>query len=163
MPIIRTSARINAPIERVFDLARCVEAHIATSSITGERVIAGRKSGLIEYGESVTWEAKHLGQTRRLKVQVTEFDRPNQFVDEMVTGDFRSLRHVHRFKSIDDNQTEVMDELVYKAPMGFIGTLAEKLVITSHLQKFLNDRNHQLKEIAESDRWMEFLPNTTTI
>ncbi len=162
MPIIRTSARINAPIDRVFDLARSIDAHLATTSSTKERVIAGRKSGLIEYGESVTWEAKHLGKTRRLKVQVTEFDRPNQFVDEMVTGDFRSLRHVHRFKSIADNLTEVTDELVFKAPMGFIGVLAEKLVITNHLQKFLHDRNRQLKEIAECDRWMEFLPNPTT-
>lgn len=158
MPIIRTSITIQAPIERVFDLARSIDAHIATATKSGEKAIAGRKSGLIEYAESVTWEARHLGKTRRLKVQITEFDRPNQFVDEMVSGSFRSLRHVHRFKAISEGQIEMSDELVFKAPGGPLGTLAEKLFVTGYLEKFLEDRNRQLKAIAESEQWRAFIP-----
>ncbi|MFG0245788.1 MAG: cell division protein [Phycisphaerales bacterium JB052] len=158
MPIIRTSTTVQAPIERVFDLARSIDAHVATTTKSGEKAIAGRKTGLIEYAESVTWEAKHLGRTQRLKVQITEFDRPNQFVDEMVTGAFRSLRHVHRFKSMTPDQTEMIDELVFKAPMGPLGTIAEKLFLTGYMHKFLEERNQQLKQIAETQRWKEFLP-----
>jgi ligand-binding SRPBCC domain-containing protein len=161
MPIIRTTTTIHAPIGRVFDLARSIDAHLDTAQASEERVIAGRKSGLIEYGESVTWEAKHLGRRHRLKAQVTEFDRPNQFVDEMVSGPFRSLRHVHRFRSIRDDQTEMVDEIVYRAPMGPIGMLAEKLILTGHLRKFLESRNEELRQIAECDRWRSFLPDET--
>lgn len=161
MPIIRTSTTIQAPVQRVFDLARSIDAHVATTTKSGEKAVAGRKTGLIEYAESVTWEAKHLGRTQRLKVQITEFDRPNQFVDEMVTGAFRSLRHVHRFKPITPDQTEMIDELVFKAPMGPLGTIAEKIFLTGYMQRFLEERNHELKQIAESERWKEFVPEST--
>ncbi|HCT46382.1 MAG: cell division protein [Phycisphaerae bacterium] len=161
MPIIRTTTTIQAPIQRVFDLARSIDAHVATTTKSGEKAVAGRKTGLIEYAESVTWEAKHLGRTQRLKVQITEFDRPNQFVDEMVTGAFRSLRHVHRFKPLTPDQTEMTDELVFKAPMGPLGTIAEKLFLTGYMQRFLEERNQELKQIAESQRWKEFVPETS--
>ncbi|HBC08297.1 MAG TPA: cell division protein [Rhodospirillaceae bacterium] len=161
MPIIRTTTTIQAPIQRVFDLARSIDAHVATTTKSGEKAVAGRKTGLIEYAESVTWEAKHLGRTQRLKVQITEFDRPNQFVDEMVTGAFRSLRHVHRFKPVTPDQTEMTDELVFKAPMGPLGTIAEKLFLTGYMQRFLEERNQELKQIAESQRWKEFVPETS--
>lgn len=161
MPIIRISTSISAPIERVFDLARSVDVHLATTTETQEKAIAGRKSGLLEYGDSVTWEARHLGRTRKLKVQITEFDLPNQFVDEMVSGPFRSLRHVHRFKSNTESDTEMIDELVFKAPMGPIGTLAERLLLTRYMEKFLLKRNAELKTIAETDRWRDYLPQKT--
>lgn len=161
MPIIRTTTTIQAPIQRVFDLARSIDAHVATTTKSGEKAVAGRKTGLIEYAESVTWEAKHLGRTQRLKVQITEFDRPNQFVDEMVTGAFRSLRHVHRFKPLTPDQTAMTDELVFKAPMGPLGTIAEKLFLTGYMQRFLEERNQELKQIAESQRWKEFVPETS--
>jgi len=160
MPVIHMKTIIQAPIERVFDLARSIDAHIATSETTSEKAIAGRKTGLIEFGESVTWEAKHLGRTQRLKVQITEFDRPKQFVDEMVTGAFRSFRHVHRFKSIESDHTEMTDEIVFKAPWGPVGILAEKAFLSRYLRSFLEERNHQLKQLSESDLWRSYLPET---
>lgn len=161
MPIIRTTTIIQGPIDRVFDLARSIDTHVATTSKTAEKAVAGRTRGLLGYGESVTWEAKHLGRKQRLKVQITEFDRPNMFVDEMVTGAFRSLRHVHRFKSIAPDQTEMTDEFVFRAPMGPLGIIAERAFLTGYLRKFVETRNQQLKQIAESERWQEFLPVTS--
>lgn len=160
MAVLHLTTLIAAPIERVFDLARSIDAHIATSDKTSETVVAGRKSGCIEFGESVTWEAQHLGRTQRLQVQITEFDRPNQFVDEMVKGAFRSFRHVHRFKLIGSDATQMTDELVFKAPWGPVGTFAEKAFLSRYLRSFLEERNQQLKQLAESDLWRSFLPET---
>jgi hypothetical protein len=61
MTQIELSTHINAPIGRCFDLARSIELHVESTKQTGERAIAGRTSGLIELGESVTWRAKHFG------------------------------------------------------------------------------------------------------
>lgn len=161
MPIIRTTTIIRGPVDRVFDLARSIDAHVVTASKTAEKAVAGRTKGLLGYGESVTWEAKHLGRKQRLKVQITEYDRPNRFVDEMVTGAFRSLRHVHRFRPISPDQTEMTDELVFSAPLGPLGTIAEKTFLTGYLRRFIETRNQQLKQIAESERWKEFVPVTS--
>ncbi len=50
MPLIELSTGIRAPIERVFDLARSIDAHVASTGQTRERAVAGRTSGLIELG-----------------------------------------------------------------------------------------------------------------
>jgi hypothetical protein len=68
MAVIHLRTEINAPIERVFGLARSIDAHQASASSTHERAGAGLVSGLIGDGDEVTWEAKHLGIKQRLRV-----------------------------------------------------------------------------------------------
>ena len=67
MPVIELTTYIEAPIERVFDLARSVDAHTASTSQSKERAVAGRTSGLIEQDETVTWEATHFGIKQSLR------------------------------------------------------------------------------------------------
>jgi hypothetical protein len=61
MPRLELSTYINAPVEICFDTARSIDVHMASTAHTGERAIAGRTSGLIELGETVTWRARHFG------------------------------------------------------------------------------------------------------
>jgi|SRR5215470_17017833 len=58
MARIELRFHIAAPPERCFDLARSVELHTRSTSSTGERVIAGRTSGLLELNDEATWEAR---------------------------------------------------------------------------------------------------------
>ena len=55
MPKITLKTMIDAPIERVFDLARSIDLHRDSMKETDERAVAGKTSGLIELGETVTW------------------------------------------------------------------------------------------------------------
>ena len=71
MPLIVLETRIRAPRERVFDLARSIDAHQSSTSGTSERAVAGVTSGLIGLGEEVTWRARHLGVTQHLTVRAT--------------------------------------------------------------------------------------------
>ena len=59
MPRIEIKTQIKAPIQIVFDLARNIDLHKLSTSQTNETAIAGKTSGLIDIGESVTWRAKH--------------------------------------------------------------------------------------------------------
>ncbi len=54
MTEFRLETSIAAPIERVFDLARDIGLHERSMAAFGERAIAGRLSGSIEAGETVT-------------------------------------------------------------------------------------------------------------
>ena len=97
MPKIELITVIDAPVEKVFDFSRSIDLHMESTRQTGEYAIAGKTSGLIESGETVTWRAKHFGIWQTLTSKITEFDRPNYFVDEMVEGAFKSFRHEHYF------------------------------------------------------------------
>src|ERR1700744_6204572 len=102
MPTIHLTTFVAAPADRVFDLARSIDLHRKSMVHTNEEAIAGTTSGLIGLDETVTWKAKHLFKTRVLKSRITAMNKPLSFTDEMVDGDFRSLRHEHNLKKIDN-------------------------------------------------------------
>ena len=157
MPLIQLDTKIEAPQERVFELARSIDAHMASTQGTHEQAVAGRTSGLIEMGETVTWEAKHFGVKQRLTVKVTSLDRPHVFSDEMISGAFSSMKHFHRFFS-DGTGTLMRDEFHFSAPLGFLGRIAEWMFLTRYMTRFLQVRSQALKELAESEGWQRFLP-----
>jgi len=148
MSTIIIETRIAAPMELCFDLARDVDAHVKTSSSTGERVVAGKTSGLLELGDIVTFEAVHFGVRQRLTSRIVEFDRPRRFVDEMVKGAFASLRHVHEFE-VDGSSVRMRDTLTWRSPLGVLGVLADKLFVEGHMRAFITGKQLELKRYAE--------------
>ncbi len=156
MPTIQLETNIAAPVERVFDLARSIDAHTSTTEGTGERAVEGRTSGLVEAGETVTWEARHLGVRQRLTSKITAMERPDFFVDEMVQGAFATMHHRHEFGEAGEG-TLMRDVFEFTAPLGPLGWLAEKMFLTAYMEKFLLQRNAALKSMAESDQWRELL------
>lgn len=159
MPLIQLETKIEAPRDRVFDLARSIDAHMASTEGTNERAIDGRTSGLIEMGETVTWEARHLGVRQRLTVRVTSFDRPHAFGDEMISGAFASMKHSHEFLP-DGAGTLMRDEFHFSAPLGLLGRIAEWMFLTRYMTSFLQSRSQALKALAESQDWRRYLPDT---
>jgi len=149
MPTIELETRINAPIEKVFDLARSIDLHMESTNQTGEKAIAGKTSGLIESGETVTWRAKHFGIWQTLTSKITEFDRPDYFVDEMVQGAFKSFRHQHHFSG-NGNQTLMKDVFVFESPVGILGKLFNWLVLKRYMTTLLTKRNKVIKKAAEA-------------
>ncbi|MGN6180182.1 MAG: SRPBCC family protein [Mucilaginibacter sp.] len=149
MSRIELSTRINAPIEKVFDLSRSIDLHMRSTSKTGEQAVAGRTSGLIGLGETVTWRAKHFGIWQQLTSKVTEFNYPTLFIDEMVSGAFKSFRHEHHF-AVDDGGTLMRDVFVFESPLGIIGKLFNWLILKRYMTKFLVERNKMIKEEAEA-------------
>ncbi len=156
MPVIRLETHIAAPLDRVFDLARSIDAHQDTTERTGEKAVAGVLSGLIGANEEVTWEAKHFGVRQRLSVKITQFDRPSHFQDIMVKGAFDHMKHDHFFASRDGG-TLMTDRFEFGAPLGFLGRIAEKLFLTDYMRGFIVRRNAILKQIAESDGWRKYV------
>jgi ligand-binding SRPBCC domain-containing protein len=148
--IVRTDIR--APIERCFDLARDVDVHRRTSAFTSERVVApGRTSGLLELGDTVTFEGRHFGFRLRLTARIVEMNRPLRFVDEAVSSAFDSLRHVHEFRP-SDGATEMIDTIEWRAPFGTLGIIVDTLMLRRHMLWFVTTKQQALKAIAEAGR-----------
>jgi ligand-binding SRPBCC domain-containing protein len=135
---------IAAPPERCFDLARSVELHLASTARTDERVVAGRREGLFELGDEVTWEARHFLRRRRLTVRITALDRPRSFRDEAVGGALRHMRHDHVFEAVDSG-TLMRDDFEFSCGV----RLVDELVLWRHLARLLRARNACLRDAAE--------------
>jgi ligand-binding SRPBCC domain-containing protein len=149
MPIIVIETTIHAPVELCFDLALDVGVHAESAAFSSERIVEpGRTKGVLERGDLVAFEGRHFGIRQRFVARITELDRPICFVDEMVHGAFKRLRHIHEFERTG-NATLMRDIIEWQAPFGFIGRLADTLFLRRHMAWFVSTKQHALKEIAE--------------
>ncbi len=156
MPVIDLVTLIEAPIAIVFDLARSIDAHRESQTAHNERAIArgggttaGRTSGLLEEGESVTWEATHFGIRQRLSSRIVTMSRPTHFRDSMVEGAFARFDHDHFFEAEREKSTRMRDVFDFDAPLGPLGRLANRLFLERYMRKLLEERNRVLKQLAE--------------
>lgn len=156
MRIIKIKTLINAPILRVFNLARSIDLHSISTAETKEKAISGRVAGLIELNDTVTWEACHFGIKQQLQSKITALDVPNYFRDEMLQGAFKSIYHEHFF-SYENNQTLMIDVFKYEVPYGWIGAAFDYLVLNKYMATFLQKRNNIIKQYAETAAWKTIL------
>jgi ligand-binding SRPBCC domain-containing protein len=144
MPIIKIETILPGSPERCFDASRDLDLHVSSMKETGERAVGGRTSGLIEMGEQVTWEGRHFGVKQRFTSKITAFERPRYFQDSMVKGAFHSFVHDHHFEAIAEG-TKMTDVLTFSSPLGFLGVIADRLVLSAYLRRMLITRNDALK------------------
>lgn len=149
MPQIVVETIIRAPLETVFDTARDADLHTKTTKHTREKIVAGRSKGLFEMGDEVTFEATHFFIRQRLRARIVEMQPPHRFSDEMQSGAFQSLRHVHLFEE-SGNGTRMTDVLSWKAPLGLLGKVADRLFLVRYMKRFLERRNRALKALVEA-------------
>jgi ligand-binding SRPBCC domain-containing protein len=156
MPVIKLKIEIKAPIERVFDLARCIDLHIETMGQSHEKAIDGVTAGLINLGETVTWQATHFGVRQKLTSKITAFDRPHHFRDEMQKGAFKRFTHDHYFEEIGE-KTLMRDVFDYESRFRIFGKIADALFLEKYMARILKERNLWLKKVAERENWRKFI------
>jgi len=150
---IRLETIVPGPPEQVFDLARDIDFHQRSMSGSGERAVAGRTSGLIGPGESVTWRATHLGLNWQLTSRITSFDRPNSFVDDQQNGPFASFRHAHRFEKVD-GRTRMLDDWHHELRYGLVGRIVDRVVVGRLMRRLLRARAKAIAEASADLRAM---------
>jgi ligand-binding SRPBCC domain-containing protein len=155
---ITLKTEIAAPSERCFDLSRSIDLHQLSTANTFEKAIAGRTSGLIRIGETVTWKARHFGIWFTLTSKITAFNYPTHFIDEMESGPFKRLHHLHEF-NWNGHSTVMIDYFQFQSPYGLIGKIVDLVILTPYLKQLLLTRNALIKKFAESELWNTILTN----
>lgn len=123
--------------------------------------MAGVTTGLIGLGESVTWEARHLGVRQRLTAKITAFERPGYFRDAMTAGAFQSFVHDHRFETRDGAMV-MTDEVTFRSPFGPLGALVDWWFMTGYLRRSSTGRAQALQHEAESGSSSGFNPRSAS-
>src|SRR5688572_20451857 len=74
------------------------------------------------------------GFPSRVVTQITHIDAPNYFIDEQKKGPFAFFHHQHSLTPIE-NGVELTDTLHYALPFGFLGDLANSLMVRRELER----------------------------
>ncbi len=133
------------PPAEAFDLSLSVATHLASMSRSREQAIGRVQSDSLSLGDEVTWRAWHFGIPWRLTSRITAFDRPRRFIDEQVRGPFHKFHHEHVFEEIGGG-SRMIDIVEFEAPAGWLGRLAERLVLASYMRSLIDERNRYLAE-----------------
>lgn len=150
MRTISIETTIAAPVAACFDLSLSVDAHANSMAASGERAVAGVMSGAMTLGDSVTWRARHFGIPFRMTSAITEYERPERFVDEQRRGPFQRWWHEHTFIVLSPCQTLMVDRVEFRSPLGPIGLLADVSVLDRYMTRLLRQRNAWLKSTLEA-------------
>ena len=158
MVTIRLETHVDAPTERVFDLARSVD--LQRESSPTPRPIAGAVDGLSAPGESTVWDVGLFGKRFERTTKVTAFSRPTYFRRTMTDGPLAEFVHDHffTFEDTDDPEdgTVLRDVLTFRAPLGPASRLVDR-PLRQQLTNVLTDRNDRIRRVAESDEWRRYL------
>lgn len=131
----------DAGVHELFEISLDIDMHVSSMKQSGERAIAGRTSGIIGLGETVTWRARHFGVWFTMTSKITALDRPSLFVDQQVRGPFKSFVHEHRFEPLGDG-CRMTDIITVASPV--LGSVVERMLLVPYLRHLIAKRNEHL-------------------
>lgn len=159
MPTIRLATHVDAPTERVFDLARSVDLREETLRPLG-RPVAGLTGGLCDPGETTVWRASVLGTRVDFTTKVTVYSRPHHFRSTLVGAPFERLIHDYFFVFEDRadpaDGTTVREVFTYESGYGPLGRVLDA-ALRERFEGMLAARAARLREVAESEEWRAYV------
>ncbi|MEU3988098.1 SRPBCC family protein [Streptomyces platensis] len=135
---------VAAPPDQVFAVCLDVESHTRSMADSSERAVGGKTQGELALGDTVTFQARHLGLTWRLKARITSYDRPRCFVDEQESGPFKRWRHAHHFEPDGTGGTIMRDVIDFASPLGPVGRIVDRLLLRRYMPHLIRIRNAYL-------------------
>lgn len=79
----------------------------------------------------------------------SDVDPPYRFVDTQGRGPFAQWRHEHRFESLADGGTRILETVEWVAPLGWIGRIADVLFLKPMLTFTFAYRRMQLTRLLK--------------
>lgn len=110
--------------------------------ITSPDIIQGTYQGRI-----ITYRLKPFPFMQSSWVtEITAVSEKKYFIDEQRLGPYAFWHHTHLLKTHPEG-TEMVDQVYYKLPLGFLGKLANSLFVKGKLRKIFEYRQNKLNSI----------------
>ncbi len=98
-------------------------------------------------GQIIRYKVKPLaGIPMNWTTEITQVNSPNFFIDEQRQGPYKMWHHQHHFEE-KDGGVLMTDIIHYWPPMGFLGSLANTVLIKKQLKGIFDYRKVKIKEL----------------
>lgn len=151
MPSYRRSIEIAAPIDAVFhfhddprNLLRITPPQVKLELLE----VRGEKPE----GREIRIRMTQFGLLRNtILIRFIRYQPPHLLVDEQKNGPFRFWRQTRHFEETSSG-TLLTDVVEYEVPFGFLGRLADRLVIAPRVRSMFEYRQRRIREILEGEQ-----------
>ena len=117
-----------------------------TPNYMGFKIVKGAESSMYA-GQIIEYVVTPLlGIPTTWVTEITHVKEPEYFVDEQRFGPYALWHHKHFIKPIK-NGVEMVDLVDYKIPFGFLGRLAQPLVVYPKLKEIFEFRREALTKL----------------
>ena len=117
-----------------------------TPNYMGFKIVKGAESSMYA-GQIIEYVVSPLlGIPTTWVTEITHVKEPEYFVDEQRFGPYALWHHKHFIKPIK-NGVEMVDLVDYKIPFGFLGRLAQPLVVYPKLKEIFEFRREALTKL----------------
>ncbi|PID81000.1 CDP-paratose 2-epimerase [bacterium DOLZORAL124_64_63] len=143
---LKTTQTVTAPLNEVYDFfARPENLAAITPDWLGFEILTPSPIPMKE-GALIDYQI-HLGPLpTRWRTLITSYEPGVSFVDEQLAGPYSFWHHTHRFRSTDSGGTELVDEVRFLPPFGFLGTIAVELMIKRQLLGIFRHRHRVIAD-----------------
>jgi ligand-binding SRPBCC domain-containing protein len=146
MYVIERAQVIPAPLEEAF---RFFEDPRNLAEITPAWLrfeIVGLDGLPLRAGCKIEYRIRWLGIPFRWLTVITDYEPGRRFVDLQTRGPYRLWRHEHTFEDLN-GQTMMRDRVEYELPLGLIGRIVHRLLVSHHLRQIFDFRSARIGEI----------------
>ena len=138
---------INEDIEKVWEFYTDIRhLEIITPKKLNLKIINTTNQKII-LGQETLISAKIIGIQRTWRSKITFFQQ-YEYIDEMLEGPFIKWKHTHKFKRINKNKTEIIDEVEFSLPYGVFGKIVSIYVTKLLRQLFKHRKDETIKYLS---------------
>lgn len=145
MTSFRHSFTVDFPVETVWRFYTDMKhLKIITPRQMNLKILKGTEEPIREGCEY--WLGAKLIINSKWHSKITHLSR-YEYVDEMSHGMFRKWKHLHRFIEITHNETEIVDQIEFELPFGFVGRLFEGYALLKLAEVFEYRKNATIEAL----------------
>jgi ligand-binding SRPBCC domain-containing protein len=137
---------VNKPVNSVFDFFSNENNLEKITPPYLKFKVVGKNTENIEQGTLINYKLKVHGLPFKWKSNISSFVVDKTFTDEQVTGPYSKWVHRHDFITHKQG-TLMVDEVVYKLPMGFFGKICAGYFVNKDVQNIFKYRSEVIQKV----------------
>ena len=148
MGYLKTKQKLGVDLENAWDFFSSPKnLKEITPSYMGFDITSGNQDEKIYPGMIITYKVSPLlNIPMTWMTEITQVSAGRYFIDEQLSGPYKIWHHQHHFREIEGG-VEMIDILHYKAPLGFLGNLAENLIVRKKVKEIFDFREQKLEQL----------------
>lgn len=145
---LKQTQKIKGTIDEVWDfIASPANLKKITPDYMGFDITSGDLQEKMYPGMIICYKVSPLlGIKMNWLTEITQIDEKIFFIDEQRIGPYKIWHHQHRIEPVEGGVL-MTDIVTYQPPMGFLGSIANALVIKNKLNEIFDYRRNVLNEI----------------
>ena len=139
---------INKPLEVVFEFfSKPENLEMITPKSLSFNILTPTPIKM-EKGSLIDYTIRLFGVPIHWRTLISDYEPPFRFVDQQIKGPYTFWHHTHTFRLVEGG-VEIIDQVKYSLPLGWLGTLAHAIWVRKDLEEIFEYRKTVIQNYFE--------------